>query len=263
MSVHSYDRNADTRDIVESLREDGAVIVREQVPAKTADRVLRELRGDFDREGDHFENDFNGYKTLRLCGVLARSRGAAELIGHSRVMEVADAILLPHCLNYQVGSATAIEIAPGEQEQLLHRDDDIYPVRLPGIETQVSAMWALNDFTAENGATCVIPKTHGLNDLYSVPKDVVQATMPAGSVLFYMGSTVHGGGANCSSSPRAGLITTYSLGWLRQEENHYLTVPRETIMSYPEHIQRLMGYQAHGTSLGTYPDDPDGHWRNA
>jgi ectoine hydroxylase-related dioxygenase (phytanoyl-CoA dioxygenase family) len=263
MSLRSYDQTTDTCDIVAAMRQDGAVIVREQIPRKTADRVLRELRGDFDREGTFFENDFNGYKTLRLSGVLERSRGSAELIGHPRVLEVADAILLPHCLNYQIGSATGIEIAPGEKAQELHRDDDIYPVRLPGMETQVSAMWALNDFTAENGATCVIPRSHSLNALCAESSKTIQATMPAGSVLFYMGSTVHGGGANQSSLPRAGLINTYSLGWLRQEENHYLTVPRETMMSYPEQIQRLMGYQAHGPGLGTYPGDPDGHWRNA
>ena len=263
MSLRSYDRNADSRDIIEALRRDGAVIVREQVHPKTADKVLHELRGRFDSEGTIFENDFNGYKTLRVNGVLERSRASAELIGHPRVMEVADAILLPHCLNYQIGSTTGIEIAPGEGQQVLHRDDDIYPVRIPGMETQLSAMWALNDFTTENGATCVVPGSHRMNEMYSNENDVVQATMPKGSVLFYLGSTVHGGGANRSDRPRAGLINTYSLGWLRQEENQYLSVKREIAMTYPEHIQRLMGYQSHGPMLGTYPGDPDGHWTKA
>ncbi len=87
--------------------------------------------------------------------------------------------------------------------------------------------------------------------------------MPRGSVLFYLGSTLHGGGANTTNAARTGLITTYSLGWLRQEENQYLTVPRETADSYPDHIRRLMGYQAHGRYLGLYPGDPDGYWFDA
>ncbi len=263
MSLTSYDRDTSTAEVVEGLRRDGAVIIRDPVHPKTTDRVLRELRGHFDRDGTMFETDFNGYQTLRLNAVLARSRTSAELIGHARVMEVADAILLPHCSSYQLGSATGIEIAPGERQQELHRDDDIYPVRLPGMETQLGALWALNDFTTENGATCVIPGSHRVSDLSASAGDVVQATMPKGSLLLYMGSTIHGGGANRSDRSRACLINTYSLGWLRQEENQYLSVPRETAMSYPEHIQRLMGYQAHSPTLGTYPGDPDGYWLTA
>ena len=84
--------------------------------------------------------------------------------------------------------------------------------------------------------------------------------MPKGSVLYYLGSTWHGGRANRSTQARFGLINTYSLGWLRQEENHYLAIPREVADSYPEHVRRLMGYQAHGRYLGVYPGDPDDLW---
>ena len=87
--------------------------------------------------------------------------------------------------------------------------------------------------------------------------------MPKGSLLLYLGSTFHGGGANQSDAPRSGLINTYSLGWLRQEENQYLTIPRDVADSYPEQIRRLMGYQAHGESLGVYPGDPDDYWFDA
>jgi ectoine hydroxylase-related dioxygenase (phytanoyl-CoA dioxygenase family) len=125
-------------------------------------------------------------------------------------------------------------------------------------------MWALDDFTAENGATRIVPGSHDLRAVDSVEEtDVEQAVMPRGSVLFYLGSTIHGGGANKADAPRSGLITTYSLGWLRQEENQYLTVPREIAESYPDPIRRLMGYQAHGRYLGVYPGDPDGYWFDA
>lgn len=87
--------------------------------------------------------------------------------------------------------------------------------------------------------------------------------MPRGSVLFYLGSAVHAGGRNHTDTPRTGLITTYSLGWLRQEENHYLTIPREVAESYDENVRRLMGYQSHGKYLGVWPGNPDGNWWNA
>ena len=179
-------------------------------------------------------------------------------------MEVANAVLKPHCVNYRIGSCTAIEIHPGEADQVLHRDDDFYPIRIPNVEFQIAAMWALDDFTLENGATRTVPGSQDLRDVSSVGEDdIEQAVMTKGSVLFYLGSTIHGGGANKSDLPRSGLINTYSLGWLRQEENQYLTVPREVADSYPEPIRRWMGYQSCGESLGVYPGDPDGHWFDA
>ncbi len=262
--IQTFDKKAATANIASALQSDGGVIVAEQVNHDVVDRVAAELRPHFDDQGRSFTNDFNGYNTLRLGGILALSRTSAELIGHCRVMEVADAILKPHCENYRIGSCTAIEILPGEVDQVLHRDEDFYPIRIPNVEFQIGVMWALEDFTLENGATRIVSGSHDLREISSVGEDdVEQAVMARGSVLFYLGSTIHGGGANRSSSPRTGLINTYSLGWLRQEENQYLTIPREVADSYPEPIRRLMGYQSCGEYLGVYPDDPDGHWFDA
>ncbi len=259
--LQTLDNRSASEDIVAALTQDGGVIVANQVEHSLVDKIAGELRPHFDDQGHKFQNDFNGFKTLRLGAILALSRAAADLIAHPWVMEIADAVLGPHCESYRIGSSTGIEIYPGEEDQVLHRDDEIYPMRIPDVEFQLSAMWALDDFTLENGATRVVPGSNDLREVSSVNEaDVIQAVMPKGSVLFYLGSTIHGGGANRSQLPRSGLITTYSLGWLRQEENYYLSIPREVADSYPEHVRRLMGYQAHGKYLGVYPGDPDGHW---
>lgn len=259
MSLDSFDTSAPVSDVIAALRRNGAVILRSLIASDLADAVADELRPHFDSEGAQPQSDFNGYKTLRIMGILARSRRSAELIGHPRILEIADAILLPHCLNYRIGSTTGIEIWPGEGPQLLHRDDAIYPARMPGMELQISTNWALGDFTLENGATRVVPGSHRRLVPYPPTEDeVVQAVMPKGSVLVYMGSAYHGGGANRTNRPRMGVVNTYSLGWLRQEENQYLTIPREIADSYPERIRRLMGYQGHGHMLGWYPGNPDG-----
>jgi ectoine hydroxylase-related dioxygenase (phytanoyl-CoA dioxygenase family) len=255
--------DAELQAIVDLLMRDGAVIVRDVASAALVDTVNAELRPHYAEQGTSFENDFNGYNTLRLGAVLGLSRSSAELIAHPLVIAVADAVLLRHCENYRIGSTTAIEILPGEAEQVLHRDDDMYPLRIPGVEFQISAMWALDDFTLENGATRVVAGSQDLRDIGGIPDtDVEQAAMGKGSVLFYLGATVHGGGANRSDRARSGLINTYSLGWLRQEENQYLAVPRAIADSYPEHVRRLMGYQSHDV-LGVYPGDPDGNWYQA
>jgi len=243
--------------IVSAIRRQGAAIVESVASHELVDRVAAELRAHFDRNGRYDESDFNGFSTLRLSEILARSRSSADLIGHDLVCEVADEILLPHCVNYRIGSCTGIEIWPGETSQHLHRDDSIYPMMFPGVEWQISALWALTDFTEENGATRILPGSHNgmarLRDVHQ--RDTVPAEMPKGSVLFYMGSTYHGGGANVSNASRMALINTYALGWLRQEENMYLSIPREIADSYPKKIRDLMGYTHHGHLLG-YIGDP-------
>lgn len=254
----------DADDCAVTLLKDGGVIVEDAIALDVMDQIEADLRGPFDEQGHKFANDFNGYKTLRLGGILGYSRASADIIAHPLVTGVADRVLKRHCETYRIGSSTAIEIHPGEKPQELHRDDDFYPMRIPGVEFQLSAMWALTDFTAENGATRVVPGSQDLRPIEFITDDqITQAAMPRGSVLFYLGGTVHAGGANASNAARLGLITTYSLGWLRQEENMYLSVARDMAESYPENVQRLMGYASHGPNLGVYPGDPDGHWFDA
>lgn len=260
MAIDTFQPTDDVDTIVRSFRQNGAVVIDRLVADELCDAVAADFRPHFDKDGRKTESDFNGYKTLRISGILAKSRNAAELISHRLVMKLADEILLPHCINYQIGSCTGIEIHPGETQQFLHRDDGIYPIRVPGTEWQMSAMWALDEFTLENGATHVVPGSHRRREPWPPgPEESVQAPMRRGSVLFYTGSTWHGGGANRSNRARMGLVNTYSLGWLRQEENHYLMIPREIADSYPETIRRLLGYQGHGRLLGWYEGNPDGY----
>jgi ectoine hydroxylase-related dioxygenase (phytanoyl-CoA dioxygenase family) len=181
--------------------------------------------------------------------VLRYAPSSVELIAHSLVLAVADAILLPACAEYQIGSTTGIEILPGESDQQLHRDDTPYPLQVAGLELQIGVMWSFNDFTTENGATRVVPGSHRYLRAWHRPdlSRWASAVMPKGSALFYLGSTWHGGGANRSASPRTGLINTYCLGWLRAEENHYLEVPPSIARQYGARVRRLLGYTTHGS----------------
>ena len=272
MQLEYFNVDSDTYDIIKALELNGAAVVENQVDPELADTILSELREHFDKIGKGSNSGFTGYKTRWVSRLLAISKTSAKLVDNPRVMEVTDGILLKHCDNYRIGSLTAIEILPGEKDQVLHTDDGIYPARLPGMQFQISAMWALDDFTKENGATRVVlgsHRNHSANTYqseenidYFTPdtkenkNNTVQAVMPKGSVLFYMGSTLHGGGANRSDKPRAGIINTYSLGWLRQEENQYLCVPKKIAKQYSETVQKLMGYQMH-RNLGEYQETED------
>lgn len=241
-----------------ALEEDGAVIVERLAEAALCRRIAAEFRPFLDLEGLDSAGDFNGYKTLRISQIVARSPSSLPLLEHPLVLATADRFLLKNCLNYQFGSLTGIEILPGESEQRLHRDHNCYWKRFEGLEMQISALWALDDFTLENGATRVVLGSHRwpLDRLPTSEDRVVQAVMPRGSLLLYLGSTYHGGGANRSHAPRLALINTYSLGWLRQEENMYLSVPRELVETLPEQIRLLLGYRRHGL-IGWYPGAPE------
>ena len=261
MKIARYQAHDHVDNMVDALVNNGVVIVENLLEVAAVTGLNADLRAEFDREGHLYQNSFNGHKTLRVGGLAKYSDHFATLLMHPIVLTVADAVLKPHCEVYQVGSTTAIEILPGEAAQVLHADDTCYPSHLLPFETQISALWALDDFTEQNGATRVVPKECDITDPEQVDaQHVVQAVMPKGSVVLYLGSTLHGGGENLSDGTRKAVVNTYCLGWLRQEENQYLTLTREEVAAQPEAVRRMLGFQAHGPYLGVWPEDPDGLW---
>ena len=147
--------------------------------------------------------------------------------------------------------AGVMHLEPGETAQPLHRDTGFYPIQNPASPLLLSTMWAISDFTADNGATRLVSGSrHWADARGPTAAEIATAEIPAGSVLLYIGNTLHGGGANCSNTPRFGLALHYGLGWLRQEENQYLAVPLEEARALPKQIQELLGYSPGTAALG-------------
>lgn len=257
MALNYFGSSASAAEIAAATLRDGAAVVTGLVAPSVMDTVAGELREFMDTLGHRSQRDFSGFKTFRCSTTFVEAPSSVPLVGHDMVVGVADAALLPHCESYRVSSITAIEVLPGQEVQSLHRDDCVYPVQIPGVQTLLGCIWALTDFTAENGATHVVL---GSNRHISMGESVdftnnVQAVMPKGSVLFYLGSTWHGAGENRSDAARMGLINNYSLGWLRPEVNQYLNVPLEVVRTYDERLRCLLGYTTHdkkGNRLGGY-----------
>lgn len=191
--------------------------------------------------------------------LLASSPCYGALVLHPLVRAVCGEILGPHCVRDQLSSVQGIEVWPGAAAQELHRDDAIFRMPRPRPEMELNAMWAVDDFTAGNGATRVIPGSHRWEDgrKPGPAEEVVAAEMPAGSVLIWLGSTWHGAGANGSLRPRRGAYVGYSLGWLRQEETLYLALPPAVARNLPEALQRLIGYELKGTMTLGWLDGGD------
>jgi len=251
--------NASNDEILSAVHKDGAVIVKDMLDAGVRKELIGELRPYMD--ATRFGQDaFTGFKTTRTGALVARSPACRELVLNPKVLEATRAFLEPYCARVQLHLAQIIRLSPGQPQQMIHRDRWAWGKYLQGVEPQFNTIWALSDFTRENGATQVVPGSISWpDDREAKPEEVCQAEMAAGSVLLYTGSVFHGGGENRSADDRIGLNITYSLGWLRQEENQYLSCPPEIARELPPELQDLLGYTLGSYALGYYtPPLPPG-----
>jgi ectoine hydroxylase-related dioxygenase (phytanoyl-CoA dioxygenase family) len=238
---------ATSEEVARRLSDDGYVVVSgiisdaEVDAARTdLDRVLRATRTG--------RNAFEGFSTQRIYALFAKTRTFDEMAIHPLLLGVLDSVLG----HYQLSAPVGIRIGPGEKAQILHCDDAIYPLARPHPPLVLNTMWPLDDFTVENGATRFVPGSHKWEEgRHPAPEDpVVAATMSPGSAMFYLGSLWHGGGANQTERPRLGVILEYAAGWLRQQENHCLAVPRDTVRQLPERLAELLGYNIYPPFVG-------------
>jgi ectoine hydroxylase-related dioxygenase (phytanoyl-CoA dioxygenase family) len=220
-------------------------ITDELAPHMTAARVI----------GEDDPEEFYPGRTRRVTALIARSPSVTDrLIPHPISKNVCEHFLLPTGeFGYQLHVTAALEVGPGARRQILHREDDsfaYFPMPRPNLI--IASMWAVSDFRADNGGTLLVPGSHKWpEDRVAQPEEIVQAEMPAGSVLFWHGSLLHGAGANTAEDWRYGVILTYSAGWLRQEENQYLDVPPERLAELSPEIRRIAGFDMYG-ALGFY-----------
>ena len=237
-------------DVCDAVARDGYAIVQDAISADARDALIADLEPTL--EAAHTGHDsFMGHKTKRFGALLARSSAVQQRLMHPYVLGVADNALLPHCVRYHVHYTGVMHLEPGENKQVLHRDTSMFPIANPCPPLTLATMWAMTDFTADNGGTRIVPGSHLWdNDRVPQSNEIHSAEMPAGSVLIYTGNVIHGGGANRSNASRTGVALHYALGWLRQEENQYLAVPHEQARELPREVQALMGYALGSPNLG-------------
>ena len=238
-----------------SIERDGGVIIENILDSDLVSQLNAELDSHIDTHptGSRSEKElwqvFHGKKTIRFCGLAAKSRAFIDVLLHPTLKIFADHYLLPNCGSYWLNSSQTMIIGGGEPAQMLHRDEGNWPhFPWPGPELTVSSMFALNDFTKENGATVVTPGSHCWEDSgrEAKPEETTQAVMKAGSALLYTGKVIHGAGANRTPDTwRRGMHVSFVLGWLRPEEHHSLAVSLEAARKLPEQAQQLLGYRSY------------------
>ncbi len=228
------------------LDQDGYVILEGVLKPEQTSAIEADIRPRFPHPRGR--NNFEGFRTQRLYNVLAKTFVCDPLAEHPVILGLLDRLLLP---NYLLSQLQAIDILPGEEQQPLHYDDGFYPLARPRPALGAAAIFAVDDFTVDNGSTVVVPGSHRWSqERAPTPSEAVPAVMPAGSVLFFLGTLWHGGGANRTQTPRLCVTAQYCQPYLRPQENHWLSVPPERVAAGSDHLQRMLGYSIHPPFVG-------------
>jgi len=253
------DSETSVAEILNVLDDDAAVIIENVISIDTVETLKGELVPYLSKEV-FGRDEFTGFSTKRVGALIARSNTCRDLALNPLVINVAKQYLEPFADGYQLHFTSAVSIGPSETKQVLHRDRGIWGGYLPRkIEPLMSTIWAVTEFTRDNGATQIVPGSHKW-EKEREPDDteIAYAEMNPGSVLLYTGTVLHGGGANKTASEiRTGVFLHYALNWLRQEENQYLSCPPEIAKELSPELRSLIGYAKGGYVLGFYSDPYD------
>lgn len=255
MSITHLPASATIDEIHQVLHRDAALVIDDLANAAQIDAINAEMAPFIDATPPG-SDDFSGRNTKRTGALIARSPSSRELIQHPTILGVTEQ-LLHRAQSFQLHLTQVISIGPDSPGQSIHRDQWAFDFfEFPSdYDVQCNTIWALTDFTEANGATRLIPGSQHLPDSFEhTVAETVPAEMTTGSCLLYTGKVYHGGGANNSDETRMGLNITYDVGWLRQEENQYLSVPHDVAATLPDDLLRLMGYRTGAYALG-YIDD--------
>ena len=232
------------------LDEHGYAILEGAISHDLCDEIIAEIAR-MEREGVKAltPNPFTGYNTVRFFDLLNQGEVWQRVAAHSNLLPVLRAALGPDMLLSTLGTAV---IGPGEPAQPIHRDDSLYDLTMPHRNLVCNTMWALTDFSDENGATRIVPDSHrrAEDPNPDLTCESIGAVMPKGSVCFVLGTAWHGGGANDSADRRWALTINYCAGAMRQQENLMLAIPPERAATFSSELQDLIGYRTTRRGVG-------------
>lgn len=237
--------------LAKQVEEKGYVILKQVIEPD----FIAALRDDLARLEKELEvepgnNSFEGRKTVRIYNLLVRGELYERIPVHPKVLPLVERVLDYGCL---VSSMSSIAICKDERPQPIHADDQLIPIARPHVPLVCNTMWAITDFTDENGATRIVPGSH------KDPKapaygdkeiDTIPAEMSAGSVMVYNGSLWHGGGRNQTDERRIGIAMNYCAGYIRQQENQQLGIPRDVAKGFSDRLKELVGYGTYNGLIG-------------
>lgn len=231
------------------LLADGYCIIENAIPLDAIASLAADLVPRFDAT-PFCQGGFYGTQTKRFGALLRRSHHVAALVQHKTILMIAETILTQSCERIQLNLTQAVEIHSGALAQAPHRDQDLWGGDKTGIDYQLNVIWPIDPFTGVNGATRLWPGSHRDDAIDPLATDPIIAEMTPGSALLFLGSILHGAGANMSDTVRRAVIVGYCLGWLRTFENQYLVYPPDVARDFDPDLAALVGYAQHRPNLG-------------
>jgi ectoine hydroxylase-related dioxygenase (phytanoyl-CoA dioxygenase family) len=240
---------AETRAHVERVAKDGYTVLERVIEPGLVDALAAALaRLERELDARPAMNGFEGHRTVRIYNLLAHDRVFERIPVHEALLPIVEGVIGEGCL---VSSLSSIAIDPGEVAQPIHADDQLIPLDKPHRPIICNSMWALTDFTEANGATRLVPGSHRRESpVYGQRYDSIPAEMPRGSVLVWDGALWHGGGANRTGERRTGIAMNYCAGFIRQQENQQLGIPREVAARFAPELQELCGFGVYRGLIG-------------
>ena len=235
---------------VARVRDQGYTVLERAIAPRTIDDIRGALmRLERDKQFGYSTTSFEGLNTVRINNLLAHDEVFWQIPLQPDVLAIAQALLDPELL---LSSLCSLTLGPGQTAQPMHEDTQQIPLPRPHVPLSINAVWALSDFTDANGATRIVPGSHRFDHApdYGRHYDSVAATVPAGSIIVFDSALWHAGGANTTAERRWALSCYYCAGWMRQQENLQLGIPRETAARFPRRLQELCGYSVYRGQWG-------------
>lgn len=229
------------------IEKDGYVIIPNVLSQQDLKHIREAVTPLLNEKG---RNYFEGQLTQRIYSVIAKTFACNDLVEHPIILALLDHLFNPA---YLLSQLQVINILSGEKQQPIHTDDAFYTLPRPRQPLGAATVWAIDDFTHENGSTVIIPGSHKWGDGHPNKeqlKQQINCEMKAGSVVFFLGTLWHGGGANRSDDARLAITAQYCEGYCRTQENFSLSIPKERVAKCSENIKRLLGYSIYGPFMG-------------
>jgi ectoine hydroxylase-related dioxygenase (phytanoyl-CoA dioxygenase family) len=119
------------------------------------------------------------------------------------------------------------------------------PRWIDGYPTNVGVLWALDDFTIENGGTKVLPASHHSEQIPTkeyFDANSIQVECKKGSLIIFNARVVHSTGFNHTSEWRHALTMNACRSYMKQRMDWVRFIPNEISAQLNETARRIIGF---------------------
>jgi len=208
------------------LDEQGYLIFKRLLSPDQIESLLTRLEELWGIEGENAgEENYIEPGVRRLANLANKGDMFREIYSHPQVLEVVQAVMGPEM---RASMVNARDVPPHTGVRMpFHMDSDKGRHRDEKGFSAATAIWMLDPFTIENGATAFVPGSHltgkspkqVLTDLNASHPDEIIVEGESGDVLVFNGHCWHAGRPNLTENHRRALLVHYLRADVPRPEN--------------------------------------------